>query len=388
MSLWHHDRRCQVELWPYDCSSFASLDASVHLLRRRLERGTVLVHNDETSCTLDYMIAQLDPTFIGAAPERAISRLVGYSLFEGRPATTAGRWWNPVVFSNLRLAARQRGKEIDRPIFIVGMGRSGTTLLGRLFAVHPDVGFLNEPKALWHVVREDEDIIGSYAPPRTGRLYLDVEDASDVVRQRAQAMFTWYLRVSHSKRVVDKYPELIFRHKFVRAIFPDARFLIAVREPWATLKSVTQWSSVNASDDADWWGVRDQKWDILWAQGVVQRPSNSDIATLDLASESDHRVRAAVEWIVVMREAVSIAAVPWARVVNYDEIVRHPKEFMTKTLEFCELRESKRTEGYADATVTSVRNQGERSTDSLRLPGRLTDIIDETWSQLVSCVSR
>ena len=32
---------------------------------------------------------------------------------------------------------------IDRPIFIVGPHRSGTTLLYRLMAQHPEVGFFN-----------------------------------------------------------------------------------------------------------------------------------------------------------------------------------------------------------------------------------------------------
>jgi Sulfotransferase family len=335
------------------------------------------------------MVAQLDSTFLRAAPGRAASRLIGYSAFEGRPATTTGRWWNPIVFGNLRFAARRVAGRVDRPVFIVGMGRSGTTLLGRILAAHPNVGFLNEPKAMWHVIRDDEDIIGSYASPHSGRLYLGAADVDEEVSRRAHALFAWYLRVSHSKRLVDKYPELIFRHAFVRAIFPDARFLIAIRSPWTTLGSVAQWSESHATENSDWWGVNGQKWAILWDQGVVQRSSNSDLVSLDLAGERDDRVRAAIEWITTAREAIPLARVdPLAQIVRYEDLVRHPREMVRKMLDFCELPASPRTEAYADAIVSTKDRASNRQRSSLHLPDRLNTIIEEIWSSIETLVSR
>lgn len=333
------------------------------------------------------MVAQLDSKFLRVAPGRAVSRLVSYSLFEGRPATTSGRWWNPVVFGNLHMAARHEPGKPDRPIFIVGMGRSGTTLLGRILAAHRDVGFLNEPKAMWHVIRDDEDIIGSYAPAHTGRLYLDAEDADEQARRRGQAVFSWYLRASRSKRLLDKYPELIFRHRFVRSIFPDARFLIATRSPWSTLTSVAKWSESHATDNADWWGVGDQKWEILWTQGVIQRTANADLAALDLGGESDHHVRAAVEWIVTMREAISLAVLdPLAHLIDYEELVRHPRETIRKTMSFCELPSSLRTEDYATAIVSTQEREDDRDAAS-HFPAALAGAIEDTWSGLVKAAS-
>lgn len=332
------------------------------------------------------MVAQLDSAFVRTAPGRAASRLVGYSMFEGRPATTSGRWWNPVVFGHLRLAARSPASAVDRPVFIVGMGRSGTTLLGRILAAHPSVGFLNEPKAMWHVIRDDEDIIGSYAPARTGRLHLGADDADRAVCERGRALFGWYLRASRSRRLVDKYPELIFRHGFVRAIFPDARFLIAVRSPWTTLKSVAGWSDSHAVEDADWWGVGGQKWDTLWTQGVLERARNADLAALDLAGESNHHVRAAVEWVVTMREALALAdADRCARIVRYEALVDHPRETVRDTLRFCELPADARTEDYACATVTAdAHNPNGKERVAPLLPEPLTDAIEQTWSQFAS----
>ena len=256
-------------------------------------------------------------------------------MFEGRPLTTRGRWWNPVVFRNLRLAARGKGGKVDRPVFIVGMGRSGTTLLGRVLAAHPHVGFLNEPKAMWHVIRDDEDVIGSY-PKLPGRLYLDRADAGDAVARRAHSLYAWYLTASRSRRLVDKYPELIFRHEFVRAIFPDARFLIAIREPFAALESVARWSVSHERDGVDWWGLDDLKWRILWSEGVAGRPANSDLAELGLSAEEDGRVRAAVEWLVTAREAIELMdRDPAASPVLHERLAGEPRAETRRILRAC-----------------------------------------------------
>ena len=329
------------------------------------------------------MVAQLDREFLTLAPGRAFSRLMGYVLFEGRPLTTKGRWWNPAVNANLALAKHVPEQHIDRPIYIVGMGRSGTTLLGRILACHPLVGFLNEPKVMWSVIRPDEDIIGSYSPDRPGRLYLDDSDATPDVIHRARSLFSWYTLASRSRRIVDKYPELVFRPEFVRQIFPDARFLIAVRSPWSTLRSVAAWSGSNLHDGADWWGAQGRKWDILWSQGVVERASNSDIASLDLASESDDHVRAAVEWVVTMREAISLASNDHrSQVIRYDDLVRRPRELIRETIRFCELPASSRTENYAERIVAPRQSEGKQGVSSSRLPEALASAIDETWSRL------
>lgn len=328
------------------------------------------------------MVAQLDSRFVRIAPGRAVSRLVGYSMFEGRPVTTAGRWWNPVVFANLRWAGKRPAVRVDRPVFIVGMGRSGTTLLGRILAAHPDVGFLNEPKAMWHVVRPDEDIIGSYTS-QTGRLNLDATDADPEAIQRCHSLFAWYLRLSRSRRVVDKYPELVFRSEFVRAIFPDARFLVAVRSPWSTLKSVSGWSATHGSEGEDWWGVEDRKWKVLWKQAVTDG-DNRDLAALDLGAERDHYVRAAIEWLTTMRKSAELAeSDPLAHLVRYEELSRSPAETVSEILAFCGLRPSPRTEAYADEIVSATDRSAElRSEMEARLPAQLVAKLDETWSRL------
>ena len=107
------------------------------------------------------MVAQLDRLYVSTRPTKAYSRLVSYLLFEGRPLTTKGQWINPLVAAHFGLEKRlPQFRQVKQPVFILGTGRSGTTILGLILSLHRDVGFLNEPKALWHSVNPADDLIG------------------------------------------------------------------------------------------------------------------------------------------------------------------------------------------------------------------------------------
>ena len=298
------------------------------------------------------MVAQLDMRAVRGSPGRVVSRLVGYSLFEGRPATTRGQWFNPVVAANLRLGARlDTNRPVRTPVFIVGIGRSGTTLLGQLLALHPDVGYLNEPKALWHEVHPDDDIIGSYSD-RRGRLLLTDADVDASMRTRAHRMYSWYLLCSRSRRVVDKYPELAYRESFVRAIFPDARVLAILRHPWDVVHSIAVWNERHAVASSDWWGVDDLKWWTLWNEVVAQREEHRWLTELvDPATATDH-VRGCVEWFL----GTSMASTIDAHRLDYDDLLARPCAVLADVLEACSLSASERVLSFGDEFVRPSRS--------------------------------
>ena len=306
------------------------------------------------------MIAQLTPAYIKARPLKAITRLMSYAFFEGRPVTTKGRWINPLVFSLLKGFAgnTRRYESVEKPIFILGTGRSGTTILGIVLSMHREVGYLNEPKAIWHLIHPHEDIIGNYS--RTEAVYrLTAEDATAEMRQRAAQMFGAYLSTVRARRLVDKYPELIFRVDFVREVFPDARFIFLARNGWDTCRSIATWSErlgvAVKGEQHDWWGVADRKWQLLVAQLVKRDPLFSGCAD-EIERFDRHLDRAAVEWIVTMREGLRLmeTAADVVHAVRFETLTARPAETIAALCEFCELPRDETFEAYAEETLHPV----------------------------------
>lgn len=288
------------------------------------------------------MIAQMDPLYIKTRPTKAVSRLISYALFEGRPLTTRGQWINSLVFAHFALEMRlPQLKEVEKPIFIIGTGRSGSTILGVLMSMHRDVGFLNEPKALWQAVYPHADVFGQYSKGPV-RYSLDEEDATYEVRRRAHRLFGAYLRAVGSNRVMDKYPELIFRVPFVREIFPDARFIFLVRNGWDTCGSIENWSVRKGVSEAgethDWWGANNRKWSLMLQQLVPEEEDLADVADV-IGGFDRHTDMAVVEWIITMREGLrQMERNPECmHMVRYESLVWNPRQALSKLLDFCQL---------------------------------------------------
>ncbi len=274
--------------------------------------------------------------------------------------TTKGRWINPLVFSILKKVAANNSKykPVKKPIFILGTGRSGTTILGIVLSMHREVGYLNEPKAIWHLIHPHEDVIGNYSQSHA-KYRLTAEDATDEMRHRATQMFGAYLSTTRSKRLVDKYPELIFRVDFVRAIFPDARFVFLVRNGWDTCQSIATWSKrlgVHRNGEKhDWWGVEDRKWRLLVEQLVKTDPALSEVAD-KIEHFERHLDRAAVEWIVTMRAGIRLmeTSPDCTHLVRFEDLTAKPDEVLAALCDFCELPTDATFQAYARQTLHPV----------------------------------
>jgi hypothetical protein len=287
------------------------------------------------------MVAQVDNLYARLRPWKLWSRLVSYALFEGRPLTTKGQWINPLIFALFNIEKHlPRLKRVTKPTFILGTGRSGTTILGIVLSMHREVGFLNEPKALWHSFHPEEDLIGSYAR-NDARYRLADTEATPKRIEHAHRLFGAYLRATFSQRVVDKYPELIFRVPFVKGLFPDAKFLFLVRNGWDTCHSIQGWSNRLGKPDGrethDWWGADRRKWNLLVEQLV---PEHADLAPYaeamrDWTNQTD---MAAVEWIITMREGLRLVEQYPNDVmrVDYERLCDQPRQVLNDVIQFME----------------------------------------------------
>lgn len=306
------------------------------------------------------MPAQIDKYYIQTRPSRLWSRLLSYAFFEGRPLTTKGQWINPLIFAHFAIEGwLPQLKRAEAPIFVLGAGRSGTTILGVLMSMHPKVGFLNEPKAMWHAAMGGgEDLIGSY-DRGPARYRLEAEDATPEISRRMHRVHGAYLRSTFTSRVVDKYPELVFRVPFVQAIFPDAKFLFISRNGWDTCGSIKGWSArqgkTQGEEVHDWWGADGRKWHLLVEQIVIEHP--------DLASHAEtmknwqaQEQRAIVEWIVTMREGLARAKAQPGHVlqIRYEDMCAAPRDWMARIAGFTDLPQDETFLSYAENKLTSV----------------------------------
>jgi hypothetical protein len=298
------------------------------------------------------MIAQIDRDYLGYGLAKTARRIASYGLYEGRPLTTKGRFINPMVFAWLNTLAVLPGEpDVDRPIFITGLGRSGTTILGILLSLHGDVGYLNEPKALWHVIDSRQDINGNYSSSGA-RFRLEAEDVDAGIRLRARRLFGRYLSFTVGSRVVDKYPELIFRVGYVRAIFPDAKFIFITRSGADAVPSVVKWSErlgvKSGAHTDDWWGRDDIKWRYLREQLILPNPAYE--AVWSVATEGlDHANRAALEWIVTMREGLDQEERHPGAVVRiaYENLLTDPAGELVRLQRMCGLEPDPDVADYA-----------------------------------------
>lgn len=328
------------------------------------------------------MIAQLDLPYLKSRPWKLWSRLISYSLFEGRPLTTRGQWINPLVFAHFSVEKQLPPlRPVTKPIFILGTGRSGTTILGIVLSMHHAVGFLNEPKALWHAIHPDEDLIGSYS--RKKAYYrLDAYEATHERIRYSHRLYGAYLCASFSSRVVDKYPELIFRVPFVKALFPDARFIFLVRNGWDTCHSIKEWSKrlggKVSKELHDWWGADRRKWNLLLEQLVTEHPDLAPHVEV-MKSWTNQTDMAAVEWIITMREGLTLLdRFPESLyMLRYEDLTSKPRTALTELANFCELPTDDKFISYGEKILIS-----QASHNPTELHPIINDIFVQTMHRL------
>jgi sulfotransferase family protein len=305
------------------------------------------------------MIAQLDGDYIKTRPTKALSRVVAHLLLQGRPLTTSMRWLNPILMAQYGLVKRlPMVRKVHAPVFVLGTGRSGTTVLGKILGMHRDMLFLNEPKALWHSACRLDDVMGSYQLGEASYT-LDSKDADTVTAKHIRKLYSYALLITGSGRVLDKYPEMIFRVPFVRSIFPDAKLLFLIRNGYDALRSIATWSGRAGRQTPggmeDWWGLDGRKWRLLVRDVVAKDEGLADRAEA-IAGLTRHEDRAAVEWVVTMRTGLRLMEEQSGLLheVRYESLCGDPEAVLRGLCDTCDLRDDPKFLAYAKRTLSRV----------------------------------
>ncbi len=120
------------------------------------------------------------------------------------------------------LPALLMGKQPDRPIFIIGAPRSGTSML---YAI------LRQSSQLAHWPGEAHEVWEADHHPALRQWssnVLGAEDADEATASRIRRSF--FLVTGSAKHLIDKTPRNALRVPFIDSIFPDARFIYLQRD--------------------------------------------------------------------------------------------------------------------------------------------------------------
>ena len=108
------------------------------------------------------------------------------------------------------------------PVFLVGFPRSGTTLLDTMLMGHPDAAVMEERPVLTRLGRE----IGGF----DALAKMDAEQFRRT-QDRYFEIASDYADVREGALLIDKGPLLLNRAFLIHILFPDAKFILALRHP-------------------------------------------------------------------------------------------------------------------------------------------------------------
>jgi len=223
-------------------------------------------------------------------------------------------------------AWKRPARQLDRPIFVVGCSKSGTTLLASLLLAHPDAGPKPEPllgggglqaaldrllvDAQFDVIAdemEEKPLWDAFFPSgkvalRTGRELTLLSNPLNA-RQRASLIRT-LARGLREPRRLSKGPFHTFRVHALRELFPDAKLLAIHRDGRDVIAS---------------WGRKHDRWNAFGGYASAIRLFA-------------RKWNEAVDHIERHKQALDIAT------VRYEDLTHNPRDELRRLLDFCELR--------------------------------------------------
>ncbi|MFC1666055.1 sulfotransferase [Pseudomonadota bacterium] len=151
--------------------------------------------------------------------------------FEAKPWRKPLRKFKECLFIILGKFMRSMGLLRNfpkNPVFIIGCPRSGTSIFNKMISECQDVANLSEAIYIWSP--GDTDIYSNHVKSAT--------DVSPEEEKRIKGAFGFYQFLKRKRIFVNKCPRSSVRVPFIRAIFPDAKYIHVYRDGRAVVNSI------------------------------------------------------------------------------------------------------------------------------------------------------
>lgn len=126
------------------------------------------------------------------------------------------------------------GSDDDRFVFIVGMPRSGSTLVEQILSSHPDAMGLGEHPALREIMRELPALLDTAEAAPDCCAAMTAQQSLDIATRYRQSL---HEDASSARRISDKMLGNFLRLGLVALLFPRARIVHCLRDPVDTFVS-------------------------------------------------------------------------------------------------------------------------------------------------------
>jgi Sulfotransferase family len=233
--------------------------------------------------------------------------------------TTARKLWSQLP-----------GNGIAKPVFIIGCGRSGTTIFGKTLSAHREITYLNEPRHLWYDAYPQSDIWTDKARSRNGKLVFTAADFDKKKSRRLSRNFRFETLRSKKPVLVEKLPINNFRLELIHAMFPDARFIHIHRNGIEVAKSIEK-----ICNNGGWFAANSYKWEKLVELALSQEETKH---LPDLCSNFFDQ--GLLEWRLSTEAAVSfLESLPSTRFLefSYNQLLDDTSKTISRVLEFIEV---------------------------------------------------
>ena len=252
---------------------------------------------------------------------------------------------------------------VTKPIFVVGAGHSGTSLLARAISEEPSITSWDENNKTW---------IWGNAFNKNDLLTAD--DLTPQIKKHITKRFTQYVNKSGGKRVCDKTPKNCLRIPFILSVFPDAKIIHIVRDGRAVIsstqsrindKSYSLWKhlqvKLKGSSVMDWYVFLPRIFFVI--KKVLGLPTNywgSKPQGWEDWSEDDYNVKLAKQW----SQTVSVASDRGREFahqnyleIHYEDLIDSPTETIRKVAQFAEIEDPQAIIDFCESKIDPSRNQ-------------------------------